>query len=147
MARKTGSPREDAFIEAYWENGGRTDVTAKKLGIPVQTVYSWFKRPDFREKVQERQAVWAEALRARALQRALDKSDTLLIFLLKSIAPETYDDNFRRTKWLTERGYSDPDAPVPVRAILIRGDEPERVRDATSTGPSVANAPYPSWTA
>ncbi|TXH14441.1 MAG: hypothetical protein E6R03_09260 [Hyphomicrobiaceae bacterium] len=116
---------QDEFIAEYFANGGRKKAAADKLGIGWTTVKTWFQKDEeFKAKVAEFQDMWAENLRAVAIQRATAKSDVLLMFLLKSLLPETYDDAMRIKKWELERGLGSNADNVPIRAILVRDASP-----------------------
>jgi hypothetical protein len=122
---KRATGKRDEFIEAYWANGGRTDITAKKLDIPVATAYSWFKKKEFRAQISARKSVWVEALRSAAFQRAMTKSDTLLRFLLETLEPAVYDENYRKYKWAANAGLNpDGSSAHPTTVVLIRDDAP-----------------------
>lgn len=139
MARKTkreaGTPhpnkeRQDAFITEFIANGLRKKAAADATGNGWSTVKEWFQfDEDFNQRVQDAKAEWLDNLRAAALKRAIQKSDTLMIFLMKSLDPECYDDNVRRAKWLAENNIQDPDAQGPVNVYLMRDAEPERLAD------------------
>ena len=59
--------------------------------------------------------------------------EALMIFLLKSLEPETYDDEIRRAKWLADTGTQNPDA-APVQVIMLRDKAPEGVEKLAAIG-------------
>lgn len=125
---------QDAFITEYFANGGRKQAAAKVVGVDYSTVKRWFQHDAaFRERVEDFRDMWRDQLRAVAFKRASEKSDTLLIFLLKSLEPETYDDQVRNAKYLAAHNIQ-TEQFIPVRAVLVAdapppGVEPERVEE------------------
>jgi hypothetical protein len=118
--------KQEEFVTEYFANGGRKRQAGEKLGIGWTTVKTWFATdPVFKEMVEDFKESWRDNLRAVALKRATEKSDTALIFMLKALDPEMYDDNIRKLRWLADRGMKDPDAIPTISAVLIRGDGPE----------------------
>lgn len=134
-ARQPTIIAQDLFIAEYFANGGRKKAAAEKCDIGWTTIKRWFAEdPEFVERVNEFHDTWKENLRAVALRRASEKSDVLLIFMLKSIDPATYDDNLRKAIFLHRMGIHDPDAQPPTRILLVRGDAPgDVVNDAPTT--------------
>lgn len=133
MASKKTNPKgpnvnaQDAFIAEYFANGGRKQAAAKTCGIGWTTVKKWFQHDEaFRERVEDFRDMWRDQLRAVAFKRATEKSDTLLIFLLKSLAPEEYDDQVRNAKYLAQHGIQ-TDQFIPVRAVLVADTPPAGV--------------------
>src|SRR4051794_16077788 len=96
------------------------------MGIDEATACGFFKDPDFLKRLDQRKQVWVEDIRAVAMERAKEKSDTLMIFLLKSLQPERYDDEIRRTRYLADNDMASPDA-APVQVSLVRDEAPEGV--------------------
>lgn len=120
---------QDAFIAEYFVNGGRKKAAADKLGIGWTTVKRWFQTDEaFRERVEDFRDMWRDQLRAVAFKRATEKSDVLLMFLLKSLEPDTYDDAIRRERYLAAHGIQQNDNAIPIRAILVRDDPPPGVQ-------------------
>ena len=110
------------YIKAHLECGGVRSRAAEKAGVPIQTVYRWFQRDKkFLEKIQQAEKQLFEMLIATGIQRALNKSDTLLMFFLKSHEPERFDDNIRKAKWLAEHNLTDPDnQPANIENVTIQ---------------------------
>jgi hypothetical protein len=125
--KKPNQPAQEQFIAEYFANGGRKKAAADKLGIGWTTVKTWFQKDEaFRERVEEFRDMWRDQLRAVAFKRASEKSDTLLIFLLKSLEPETYDDQVRNAKYLAANNIN-VNNTVPIHAILVRDEPPLQV--------------------
>ena len=51
----------------------------------------------------------------------------LLIFMLKSLAPERYDDAIRQRKYIEEHGANAEDI-LPTKLVLLQGPVPERLK-------------------
>lgn len=116
---------QDKFIAEYYLNGGRKKAAAESSGCGWSTVKSWFADDEeFKKRVEEYREVWREDLRATARQRAVEKSDVLLMFLMKADQPEVYDDNVRKAIYLAKIGVPDPDTQKPVQIIMQREPMP-----------------------
>lgn len=88
---------EARFLELYAGTGNVT-ISAQGAGIDRRTVYDRRKAyPHFAKLMDEARESAIEVLEGHAWRRAKDSSDTLLIFLLKSLRPETYGDRLRVT--------------------------------------------------
>jgi hypothetical protein len=98
---ETGSKKEDPRVEARLEKKRRVLHELRKLGtvsaacdavgIRTTTFYNWKKRdPVFMAAAEEAKAKTIDDLETEAIKRAKDGSDTLLIFLLKSLKPTVY---------------------------------------------------------
>lgn len=86
---------EARFLKIYGENGNVTNA-AKGAGIDRRTVYARRKtHPHFAVLMDEAREDALELLELMARKRALETSDTLLIFLLKNLKPDTYGDKLR----------------------------------------------------
>lgn len=135
--KKANSVAQDMFIQEYFSNGGRKKAAADKLEIGWSTVKNWFQNDeDFRNRVDEFRDVWRDNLRAVAFKRASEKSDNLLMFLLKSLEPETYDDNLRAIKWRQQQGMGGADGLTPLRVTLVTEPEPWAEKDKEPLGDS-----------
>ncbi|MDA8219400.1 MAG: hypothetical protein M0Z94_17490 [Dehalococcoidales bacterium] len=111
-AYKTRHPKKRAFLEAYAQTGN-VSAAARLTGIPRTRFYEW-QEHDVLFALEARQAEIAstEALEEEARRRAVEGtskpvyqggqlvghiqeySDTLLIFLLKGLKPDTYRDRY-----------------------------------------------------
>ena len=114
------------WLAEYFSNGGRKKAACATLGIPYNTLKDWLKRPDFQARMKELEDEWADTLRAVAIKRALQKSDTLLIFMLKSLEREKYDDAVAKAKYEQDHGIERESAPI--RAVLVFDEPPERIK-------------------
>ena len=95
-----------AFLEAYAESGNLKE-SAESVGVTRQAVYDAKKRSKvFAAEVAVAREHAADELEAVAIKRAKDHSDTLLIFLLKGLKPDTYADK-------KVHGF-DPDQPLKI---------------------------------
>ncbi len=113
MKNKT-TPRQEKYIASHIKCAGVKSRAAADCGISRDTVNSWFaKDEDFRIAVRAAEEQLYETLLAAAMKRAMEKSDNLLMFLLKSHEPERFDDNIRKAKWLAENNLIDPDKALP----------------------------------
>ena len=107
------------YIRAYIRAGGITDTALVSTGIDRVALKMWQQQPAFQAALAEAQEKWFEELRKAALLRAQAKSDVLLIFMLKALCPEVYDDNVRKARWMAQNGLVDSEN-LPVRATLVR---------------------------
>ena len=107
------------YIRAYIRAGGITDTALVSTGITRVVLKMWQQQPAFQAALAEAQEKWFEELRKAALLRAQAKSDVLLIFMLKALCPEVYDDNVRKARWMAQNGLVDSEN-LPVRATLVR---------------------------
>lgn len=134
MARKTNLLAQEQFIAEYLANGGVKLRAANKLKISYSQVKKWFvDDEEFKARIAEAESQWMDGIRAALMKRAMEKSDTAAIFLLKAHDPEQYDDNIRKAKYLNEHGFVDPDVQPIVRAVLVREPEPERLQEVVTT--------------
>ena len=107
------------FIQAYISNGGLTHSALATAGATRIMYQQWLKESRFNDALQEATERWFEELRKAAFLRAQAKSDVLLIFLLKALKPETYDDDVRKATWMAKNGLLGSEN-LPVRASLVR---------------------------
>jgi len=91
--------RQEEALAALIESHGSSNAAAKKCSVSQQTIWRYLQDPIFAEEFERHRQQWKENLLAVAHARALKGDRTLLIFLLKSIEPEVYDDNIRKAKW------------------------------------------------
>lgn len=86
---------EATFLKLYAGSGNVT-VSAQGAGIDRRTIYARRKtHPHFAELMDEAREMALEILEGHAWKRAKESSDTLLIFLLKNLKPDTYGDKLR----------------------------------------------------
>jgi hypothetical protein len=119
-ARRDG--QKEKFLEALSE-GSSVEGACRGTGIGRQTAYDW------RSNDKEFAIDWECALKAgtgfledEAVKRAMDHSDTLLIFLLKARKPEMYCDKYRAMKHSQER-------ELPSHKIDIASLSDKQLRD------------------
>lgn len=92
MARRGATKKgwQDRFLSIYEESCNIT-TAARAVGIGRRTVYREKARnAEFRAAMAEAEEVAVANLEEVAYQRAVDSSDTLLIFLLKANRPAKY---------------------------------------------------------
>jgi hypothetical protein len=78
------------FLEEYATTGHLSN-SAAKAGVHRDTVYKARENnPEFAQAFQRARQVAAHELEGEGIRRAKAHSDTLLIFLLKGLMPETY---------------------------------------------------------
>jgi transposase len=94
MGRALRTPEnEELFLEALAE-GFSVRAAAKTIGAGRRTVYDWRDAdPEFKKRWDEAIEDGTDTLEDAARARALDTSDTLLIFTLKARRPEKYREN------------------------------------------------------
>ena len=84
-----------AAIASYVEYGTVT-AACRAAGIGRTTWYDWKKADsDFAQAVADAEESVADKLEQEAIRRAMDSSDTMLIFLLKGLRPGRYADRQR----------------------------------------------------
>lgn len=120
IAERGGLTKQQAdFIQAYVSNGGLTHSALATASATRLMYQQWLKEPAFNDALEEATTKWFEELRKSAFLRAQAKSDVLLIFLLKALKPEVYDDDIRKAQWLAKNGLLGSEN-LPVRATLVR---------------------------
>jgi hypothetical protein len=78
------------FLEAYRQSGNKL-YACQVAGVHRSTLYDHVeKNPDFAKQIELAREDAIELLELEARNRALKKSDLLLIFLLKSLRPDVY---------------------------------------------------------
>lgn len=87
---------EEKFLKLY-ANNGNVALSARGCGIARSTVYAARDNsPDFTAAMDAAREEAVEMLEAEAWARARKQSDTLLIFLLKSLKPGVYRETVRQ---------------------------------------------------
>ena len=116
------------FLAAYLAHHGHIGRACKEVGVHRNTVLDWRKKPTFRVKLTDAIKELEETLFAAAISRALEKSDVLMMFTLKTLNPERYDDNIRKAKWEAKRLAKAPgETPSSVTVNLYSGPVPPGV--------------------
>lgn len=112
------SREQRAFIDAYASNGGITKSALRSSNVSRETLEEWRLNDDgFKKAMRIAEEHWVEELRKAAFLRAQSKSDVLLMFLLKAMKPEEFDDDVRKQQYV---GLSANPNNIPVRATLVR---------------------------
>ena len=94
MTEKTSKKRQ-TFLKCL-ENGDSVQNAANVAGVARGTVYRWKQESeDFATAWDEALDSGVDRLEDEAYRRAMDGSDTLLIFLLKSKRPKVYSEKQR----------------------------------------------------
>lgn len=112
------SEKQNSFLKHYISSGGITKEALKSSGANREELDQWMADEKFRKAHKEAQSDWVEELRKAAMLRATAKSDVLLMFLLKSLQPDVFDDDVRKQQFVGLAGQN-KDA-IPVRATLVR---------------------------
>lgn len=94
MPKPKHPAKQKAFLAAYAKTGNISDA-ARLAKCDRSNHYHWMADPDYAEKFQAAQDNAVEDLESVARRRAKAGSDLLLMFLLKSLRPATYRDNFK----------------------------------------------------
>lgn len=110
-------PNKRAFLTAYSQTGG-----IKRSGLAARCApschYYWMDTdPDYVEAFAQAQAMVGDMLEEEAIRRAMEFSDTLLIFALKAHKPDKY------------REQSKTDVNVTVRLESSISDGMKRLED------------------
>lgn len=88
--RRTGRRK---FLEKI-SQGYSIRASCLYAGVPRKTI-TWYRKndPEFRQDYEEAVEAGTEVLEDRARKRAMEQSDTLMIFLLKARRPDKYREN------------------------------------------------------
>ena len=87
----TSTRKKEKFLRLV-EDLGNITLAAQGAGVGRRTVYGWrAKDPDFASRWDAALEIGGEALEDEARRRAMESSDTLLIFMLKALKPERYN--------------------------------------------------------
>lgn len=141
-ATKLSEP-QSKFIQAYISNGGLTHSALATAGATRIMYQQWLQQEHFKTALEEATERWFEELRKAAFLRAQAKSDVLLIFLLKALKPETYDDDVRKATWMAKNGLLGQEN-LPVRATLVRDNTFNvQINQAGPSGPMGPEAEPP----
>lgn len=100
MARTTEADRKRRMKKflRHFARVGTIYHACKKAGINRTVVHHWMRvYPEFREKLIAAKEASIERLETSVYQKAVSgKSDLLAIFLLKSMRPAVYRDNYKQ---------------------------------------------------
>ena len=88
-------PWQQRFLELLQETGNPT-LAAQACGIARETAFNWrSKDPEFARLWAEAKEASIDLLEGQARLRAIKRSDTLMVFLLKAERPWKYGDQVR----------------------------------------------------
>lgn len=94
--RATVNERKRRRFLDYVRDGYAITKAAEAAKIPRQTLYDWRKADqDFAHEWDDAYEQGCDALEEVAQNRAIDKSDLMLIFLMKGRRPQRYRDNVK----------------------------------------------------
>lgn len=113
----TLSEKQRIFLRAYGNSSGITKTGLRESGATRQELQEWLTDDNFKKAYKEAQDDWVEELRKAAMLRATTKSDVLLMFLLKAMKPDVFDDDVRKSQYVGIQNNKDA---IPVRATLVR---------------------------
>ncbi len=95
---RTTEQLKQAALEAYGEYG-TVSAACQTAGIGRTTWYDWRgSDPEFDKGVRHAEEAICDKLEQAAIKRALDKSDMLMVFLLKGLKRGRYGDKVSVTK-------------------------------------------------
>ncbi len=108
------------YLRVLLTKEGKSGPTLKAIGLTRETLSRWRDDPEFRE----REACVFEELEEeclRHLKTRFKHDTTALIFRLKSLNPDLYDEGVRREKIRAE-ALTDPERVKPVTVVLQRAE-------------------------
>jgi hypothetical protein len=94
VKRRPSKHRQKRFLTAYRECGVIGEA-ARIASVDRSQHWQWLKDPEYAKEFEQAKEYALDVLRSVAWKRALAKSDTLLIFLLKSARPEEFSEAHR----------------------------------------------------
>jgi hypothetical protein len=86
---KNRQPKKELFLTAYAETGNISEA-ARIARCDRHSHYKWIEDAEYAKRFAEAKEQAIERLEEIARKRAEKHSDTLLIFLLKSLRPKVY---------------------------------------------------------
>ncbi len=111
------SDAQKSFIRYYVSSGGITKIALRECFSTRKDLEEWKTQHTFKKALQDAQEDWVEELRKAAMLRATAKSDILLMFLLKAMRPDVFDEDVRKQQYT---GLTSSKDNIPVRATLVR---------------------------
>ena len=97
MGGKIATTQYEKFLELLAQCGNVT-IAAEGAGVSRKSIYNKINSDAvYSDRVEEAKQESIERLEHVARQRAEQSSDVLIMFLLKSLRPEKYRDNYRMT--------------------------------------------------
>lgn len=124
------SEKQRQFIRAYGSSGGITKTALREASASREELEQWKTEDGFKKAYQEAQDDWVEELRKAAMLRATSKSDVLLMFLLKALRPDVFDEDVRKQQFV---GINSSKDHIPVRATLVRDNTINVTLDSAET--------------
>lgn len=109
--------KQALFIRHYTSSGGITKTALRQSNSTRKELAEWMTQEPFKAAFKIAQDDWVEELRKAAMLRATAKSDVLLIFLLKALKPDVFDEDVRKQQYV---GLNSNKDAIPVRATLVR---------------------------
>lgn len=83
------------FLKSYAKHGIFSRA-ADRSGVNLHTIRSWQKKyPKFAGRIEEMQDRFVDGLEMIAIERAKEKSDSLMALMLKANRPEKYKENVK----------------------------------------------------
>jgi hypothetical protein len=111
---------------------GVISQAARKVGLTPSKISGWRKEfPKFDKRVEKVLDEFVDSLEVIAIERAKDKSDSLLLAMLKAYRPEKFHDRTRSEVNMSLRG----DKESPVKVIFSQ----DEVGEADVKGPEVTS--------
>lgn len=92
------SLRQQMFLASFVENKGSIKKTCAATGVSYVTYAKWRKDPDFQGMLAFAQMSEVDALRARAMELAMEGDKDLLKFMLSAFDPDNFDFKLRAVK-------------------------------------------------
>ena len=86
-------PKQRAFLTAF-ARLGTVRAATQAVKVARRSHYYWLAHPEYAAAFHDAQEEVVDLLAAEARRRAVEYSDTLLMFLLKAEMPEKYRDNW-----------------------------------------------------
>jgi hypothetical protein len=113
-----------AYIVAHVQNGGIKRRACLASGTSYDTLFKWLRKDYFQEALSLAEREWQENIEAALYARAIKKSDTAAIFLLKAADPERYDEGVRKQR-IANRGLESAVAKLAPPIYETVGEEPD----------------------
>jgi hypothetical protein len=110
----------------YYKMYGVFSKAAAKAGISTRSIRQWMERDEkFCTLVENAYQIFLDSLEEISINRAKEKSDTLLMFHLRAGRPEKYNEKLIVEGKLKHTGGDEGDAPVHVKLSVDELTEEE----------------------
>lgn len=109
------------YLRILLTKEGKSGPTLRQIGLTRETLSRWRDDPEF----CEREACVFEELEEnclKELKKRFKHDTTALIFRLKSLNPDLYDEGVRREK-LRNEALKDPERVKPVTVVIQRAEK------------------------